>query len=41
VFEGDDAMDHARLRAALDTCLLTEREMDAEWSLSEVGRGRG
>ena len=41
VFEGDDAMDHARLRAALDTCLLTEREMDAEWSRLEVGRGRG
>ena len=42
VFEGDDAMDHARLRAALDTCLLTEREMDAEWSRlkSEAGEAK-
>jgi hypothetical protein len=35
-------MDHARLRAALDTCLLTEREMDAEWSRlkSEEGEAK-
>ena len=42
VFEGDDAMDHTRLRAALDMCLLTEREMDAEWSRlkSEAGEAK-